>query len=928
MKLRFSIHYHTEWGQQLAVDLSLHYRDGAVKTQHLTMLTDDGELWHVETAVVEARQSTIESFTYLYIVEDADGKMLRREWNLVPRCYACDPSKNYSLPDEWRDMPLPLHLYSLAYAVTRGKTRRETVEPLALPLFRRTIVFRVSAPQLEPGQSVAVVGSHPVLGSWNPSRYLPMSYAGQGEWLLSLNADALSWPLEYKYVVIDGQSHELLQWEEGDNREGNANLNLNHNHNHNANHNHNHNANLNVNATPNPNTKPTYSVIAPPPFGGGRGEATPFGGGRGEAFPLPEGEVLVLYGQPLRISERIWRGAGVSVPVFGLRSEESCGVGDFGDLYRFVDWVAATGMKVIQLLPVNDTTVSRQWGDSHPYNIVSAFALHPHYIDLRQLGDLRDKARMTAFRRQQRELNALDYSDYEAVGRVKADYVQAFFAEQGQRTLVSQDYKDWCAKNESWLVSYVEWISKTIGQEPQLTSFIQYHLHCQLSRAVDYAHSKGIFLKGDLPIGVKSQSVETEMHAGFFHTDSLAGTPPDSSCPQGSNWGFPTYEWSKDLVGWMCCRLQHLEQYFDALRFDHILGYFRIWEIPSNQLFATMGHFSPALPLTSGEIEYMGLPFRRDFLTRPFVNDRIVERLFGIHAQYVRDTFLVRQAYGLYQLKDEVSTQQKVYQYFEGRGDENSLWIRDGLCQLVANVLFLEDPRQADMFHPRIMAWQEPVFEALSNEERDAYMRIYNNFFYQRHTMFWGRTGYDRLSALLDGSRLLACAEDLGQMPECVAPVLDALRILTLEIQQMPKLAGQEFSHLDGNPVRSVCTITTHDMAPLRLWWQENPERTQRYYATMLQKQGRAPEQLPPHLAEEIIARHVYSPSMLCILSLQDWLAMDQELRSKLPRQERINTPADPFNRWQWRMHLNIEQLLQADRYNQKLKTMITRSKR
>ena len=341
-----------------------------------------------------------------------------------------------------------------------------------------------------------------------------------------------------------------------------------------------------------------------------------------------------------------------------------------------------------------------------------------------------------------------------------------------------------------------------------------------------------------------------------------------------------------------------------------------------------MGHFSPALPLTASDIEYFGLSFRKDFLTRPFINDRIIDRFFGIHAQYVRDTFLDRKGYGLYTLHDDVDTQRKVQQLFEGRGDENSLWIRDGLYRLVANVLFLSDPRQPDMYHPRIQAYQEPVFESLNLEERDAYMRLYNNYFFQRHTMFWGQQGYDRLSQLLGQTRMLICAEDLGMLPDCVAPVLDALRILTLEIQQMPKQSGVEFNHLDGNPIRSVATITTHDMAPLRLWWEENPERAQRFFTTMLQKQGRVPDHLPAHLAEEIIARHLYCPSMLCILSLQDWLAMDGELRSKNIRDERINTPGNPYNHWQWRMHLTIEELLKADRFNAKLKTMITRSKR
>ena len=318
----------------------------------------------------------------------------------------------------------------------------------------------------------------------------------------------------------------------------------------------------------------------------------------------------------------------------------------------------------------------------------------------------------------------------------------------------------------------------------------------------------------------------------------------------------------------------------------------------------------------------------RDLFTRPFINDKVLERLFGVHAQYVRENFLVAQAYGLYGLRAEYDTQRKVQVCFEGRNDENSLWIRDGLYRLISNVLFLEDPRQPEMYHPRIGAWQEPVFEALTTEEKDAYMRLYNNFFYQRHNFFWGQNAVHRLKATVCQTQMLCCAEDLGMLPDCVSHVLDHLRILTLEIQSMPKQNGFEFSHLDGNPYRSVATISTHDMPPLRLWWEESPERTQRYYTTMLQKQGRAPEHLPAHLAEEIIARHLYCPSMLCLLSLQDWLAMDSELRSKHPREERINVPSDSYNRWKYRMHITIEELLQASKYNNKVKTMIQRSKR
>jgi len=864
MKLKFSIRYRTAWGESLHISIAYHSQDGTVKQYNLLMQTEDGELWTVETAALESRQHPLSHIVYIYQVEDADGNVLRREWDLVPRVYHFDTSKDYVFPDQWRDLPLPYHLYTNAYLTMVHGHLNEHVEALRLPLFRRTITFRVSAPQLQPGQAVAICGSHPAIGSWNTSRYLRMEYAGQHEWMLTVNALGMLFPIEYKYVVVDDETHAFVAWEEGDNR--------------------------------------TTGDVE-----------------------LEDGQVLVLYGEHLRLKEQTWRAAGVAIPVFSLRSEHSYGVGDFGDLKLLVDWAVLTGMKVIQLLPVNDTTVSGHWQDSYPYNIISVFALHPHYIDLEAAGTLKSKQVMTQFRRRQQELNALPYSDYEAVDRVKQEYLLQLFEEQRKSVTASKEYKDFVHDNEAWLKPYAAYRT----EDEAFTYYLQYLLHTQLKTAADYARSKGVILKGDLPIGVNRESVETKEHPELFHTDSQTGAPPDAFTIQGQNWGFPTYNWeSEELTGWFRKRLKHLSQYFDALRIDHILGFFRIWEIPEDAVYGLLGHFSPALPLTVGEIEYFGLPFRKELYTKPFVNDRLIERLFGIHAQYVRDNFLVRKAYNLYDLKEEYDTQKKVAAYFNDRHDESSLWIRDGLMRLICDVLFVEDPRQAEMYHPRIGVLSEPIYEALSNEDKDAFLRLYNNYFYQRHSMFWGQQALKRLPAIFKDSRLLICGEDLGMLPDCVEPVLDQLRILTLEIQQMPKQQGFEFAHLEANPYRSVATISTHDMSPLRLWWQENPERRQRYYVTMLQKEGRAPEQLPAHLAEEIIARHLYCPSMLCILQLQDWLAMDSELRSKNPQDERINVPSDPYNRWKYRMHLTIEQLIAADHYNNKVRTMITRSKR
>ena len=413
MKLKFTINYGTQWGENLWVMITYRSLDGTEKSRRQMMTTTDGWQWELETSAVESRQHPIASFSYYYQVEDADENVLRREWTAVPRVYYFDPSKNYVLADQWREIPLQYHLYSRAYQTMEHMSCDEEVKALRVPLYRKTILFRVSAPQLKSGQAMALVGSHPALGSWNPARYLRMEYLGRYDWLLSVNVDAIPLPIEYKYVIIDDATHTLIAWEEGDNRT-------------------------------------TEGLIASDQMG------------------IPDGTVVVAYGETLRVKEQTWRAAGVVVPVFSLRSEHSYGVGDFGDLKRFVDWVAATGMKMIQLLPVNDTTNSHSWSDSYPYNIVSAFALHPQYLDLEALGILKNKTKMTAFRRQRQELNALGYSDYEAVARVKESYVAELFAERGQQTLDSKDFKAWFDDNKDWLEPYALWCANHSSLFPYL----------------------------------------------------------------------------------------------------------------------------------------------------------------------------------------------------------------------------------------------------------------------------------------------------------------------------------------------------------------------------------------------------------------------------------------------------------------------------
>ena len=302
-----------------------------------------------------------------------------------------------------------------------------------------------------------------------------------------------------------------------------------------------------------------------------------------------------------------FRGAGTAVPVFSLRSESDFGIGEFNDLKDLVDWAVKTGQCIIQILPINDTTRKGEWKDSYPYSPVSSFALHPIYIHLQDLG-IKETA---AFKKEQQELNALPEIDYPRVYKSKMALVRKAFTARGQKDLESAACRKFIKENAYWLDEYAEFCAKRDGNEPEYHKWIQFHLDKQLSAQVKYARSKGISLKGDLPIGVSQDSADAYYHPELFNLDSSAGAPPDYFSQDGQNWGFPTYNWdemAKDDYAWWKSRLRKMSQYFDAFRIDHILGFFRIWEIPAEQKSGLMGHFNPALPYSADEIYFMRLP--------------------------------------------------------------------------------------------------------------------------------------------------------------------------------------------------------------------------------------------------------------------------------------------------------------------------------
>ena len=890
MTVQFNIEYKAMFGEQIVVNIQT--EEGELK---LPLETTDGQRWACDWCV----ESPEKSYTYYYSVE-REGRAVKTEWLMIKHQLEVNAKKAaaYTLYDHWKTMPEDAFLYSSAFTDCINHQVPQVMKPETGSKIVRLIV---RAPQLRDGERLGVLGADKALGAWDVQKILPMTQHTYNEWVADIDATRLEGGhLEFKFIAFRNAKNELL-WETSMNRTVDL-----------------------------PEMKAGELV----------------------SYELDQA-FFALYNRKL---------AGTQVPVFSLRTRKSAGIGDFGDLKTMIDFVASTGQKVLQLLPINDTTITHTWTDSYPYSCISVFAIHPQYVDLHALPELKDAKARAEAEKTRAELNALDKIDYEKVNDFKINYLRQIFNQEGEKIMKTAEYKAFFQDTELWLVPYAQysylrdkngtadfnqWPDYRVWDEAERKAladpktaayknvaffyFVQFVLDRQMQEAHEHAKAKGVILKGDIPIGVNRNGCDVWMEPKYFNLNGQAGAPPDDFSANGQNWGFPTYNWFemlKDGCQWWNRRFKNMARYFDAYRIDHVLGFFRIWEIPVHSVHGLLGQFAPALAMSREEIESYGLHFQEDRFTRPFITDWVLDRMFHERAGEVKEKYLDRLDDERYQMKPEVDTQRKVEALFADVTDEKELWLRDGLYALISDVLFVRDHTNPGVFHPRISAQLDFIYESLYDNDKAAFNRLYNDYFYRRNNQFWYQEAMKKLPKLVQATRMLVCAEDLGMVPDCVPWVMDELKILSLELQSMPKDPSVKFGHLSRNPYRSVCTISSHDMPTLRMWWDENVQRTQEYYNTMLYRQGPAPHPLPGWLASDIISRHLTSPSMLCILSIQDWLATDESLRLPDADDERINIPANPKHYWRYRMHLNIEDLAADKRFVQNITEMISQSGR
>jgi 4-alpha-glucanotransferase len=895
MKIVFYLRFHTKFGQSLAItgNLPVLGKNDLARALPMSFLTD--QLWQ---ASIEIDSSETESLQYRYIFVDENGnaeKEAEKERFVEIR----KARQDLLLIDTWNNPGF----YENSFYTTPFKEVffKDSKKSKLKKTDSYTHQFKVKAPLLSSEETVCLLGSSDTLRNWK--RDNPVLLSKKGNWYSAhLEIPASEFAMSYKYGVYNIKQETFVQFEHGDNR-------ILHN-------------------------------------DGAADKKT------------------IIHDGFLRLSIDQWKGAGVAIPVFSLRSNNGFGVGEFNDIKLLVDWAQKAGLKMIQLLPVNDTSATHTWKDSYPYAAISAFALHPIYINLQKLAGKKGEHIIKALNRKQKQLNQLAEIDYEQVTNFKLNALRELYELDNLGFLKETSFKEFFEDNQTWLMPYSafcflrdkygtsdfsRWKTNSVYNEVEVERlcnpksktfskiafhlFVQYHLDLQLKDAVSYAHKRGIALKGDIPIGIYRYGCDAWTAPELYNMNMQAGAPTDDFAVKGQNWGFPTYNWKKmeeDHFDWWKQRFHQMSNYFDAFRIDHILGFFRIWSIPTDAVEGILGRFIPALPVYAIEFGERGIWFEYERYCKPYIVDGILHQTFNSHSDFVKEHFLQQNGRGGYDLKEEFNTQRKVEEYFalQDATDENNK-IKIGLFDLISNVILFEEPNSnKQKFHFRISIDQTSSFQHLDNATKTKVWDLYINYFYQRQDQFWKKEAMKKLPALKDATEMLICGEDLGMVPHSVPEVMQALGILSLEIQRMPKNPSIEFFQPKDAPYLSVVTPSSHDMSTIRGWWEEDREKTQRFFNTFLGETGPAPYFCEPWINRAIVLQHLYSPAMWSVFQLQDLLGMSEKLKRQDANEERINIPANSNHYWNYRIHIGLEQLIKEEEFNSELKDYITNSGR
>lgn len=883
MFAHFYLRYSSFFGQTVTIALREVSASGEEQFNYIDLNYLNEEYWHlVYNFTPKYKNSIIE---YYYILRD-NGKEIHDLWKIRTLMTNQEAVIVY---DDWQYSPIETNVFnSRAFAKVLIKDKSTTTKNSE---DKSTHQFYVKATQLPDSKAICLLGSGEEFGNWNAEKAIILNKI-EDKWTINLDLSKAQFPIEYKFATYDLKLKRVEHFEESSNR---------------------------------------------------------------KLLITEKSKAPVILHQCTDVKKHAWKGAGVNVQLSALKTTNSWGVGDFSDINKLTDWSAAVGLKMIQLLPINDTTSTYTRSDSYPYSAVSAFALHPIFLDIQAIAAKNKIVLPAHLIAEARKMNEYPTLDYENVYKLKQQAARFVFDHASIDFLKEQGFIIYFNENRHWLVPYAAYcflrdkyqtadfnnwgehagyddklVQQLVAENSDVftdiafTYFVQFHLHLQLSNAVDYAHQLGIIMKGDLPIGVGRFSVDTWMNPSLFHMDMQAGAPPDAFAKKGQNWSFPTYNWDAMKAtnyAWWRQRLTHMSNYFDATRIDHVLGFFRIWSVPMHAIEGIFGVFKPAIAFTKDDFHSAGLQFDETRFCNPYINDEIINNLFGDQASIIKKQFLNGNSF-----KEELNTQRKI-EHFSKSNNIDPL-IKQKLFDLLGEVILFRDEKNNEQYHFRIDIHDTNSYKRLSLDEQGKLNRLYVQYFYEKQNDMWYRVAQEKLDAIQQSSDMMICAEDLGMVPDMVEDVLKNREMLALQVQRMPKKSYQQFSHPNDAPYLSVVTPSTHDMSTIRQWWEEDMYLTQRFYNDFLLHTGKAPKFCEPEICKEIIHQHLKSPAMWSVFLLQDLMSIDGKIRRVNPNEERINNPSDANHFWNYRMHVTLEFLIEQKSFNETIFHLISDTQR
>lgn len=658
----------------------------------------------------------------------------------------------------------------------------------------------------------------------------------------------------------------------------------------------------------------------------------------------------MCYNLSMSNKESINKLTGLVVPLGALYTKENSVIGQYPDLKAFSDFCKECGISLIQLLPVNDTGTQ-----SSPYSGLSAFALHPIYISLKDISGFDDlyKSNPKFKKAYDKFLNDFPYSkryDYDGILNSKINLLKMLYETTlaGKEGKADEELTKWIKAN-SWVKTYcvyknlkwnymqaswkswIEsdqfktdaeitklWNTMAFKKEHLFYAWLQMLADQQFSEAVAYVRKNKILIKGDMPILMNEDSCDAWAHPEFFNQDLRAGSPADGENPNGQNWGFPTYNW-KNLksadYSWWNERLKQASNYYDAYRLDHILGFFRIWAIPEADINALNGHTEPYTAIKKESLYEMGFDDDRiRWLSQPHIPTGAIEDITWNHdtAHQILATFC-NQIHDeeLWIFDPSVKGAKTILD-----ADISELCHPDAidrvkkvLCDYWTNRCLIEISKNKFVpvwTYSRSTAWQSLNPQEKKNLEA-CFMELN-----KKNEKLWQKQADEIFTALTSAVKMIPCGEDLGVNIECVPTVMKKHKILGLKVARWCRNwseDGQPYIPFDKYEPLSVTTTSVHDSSTIRQWWHEEKMSVSAFVQANSKFFGidTTPQadrntfdlavstitsgEFTPEIAHAILKAVATSASLWNISPLQDYLYLNKKYWLPEASDERINIP-------------------------------------